>query len=84
MQRLTLPEEIISRVMDGVASTFHACGVHGCDKKSLGLRCVSCRRFVCHRHGYLTLPSPSAPKPEPVCAHCVIDDNDNLLTTTEG
>lgn len=60
-----------------VAQIFNHCGIHNCDKHSLGFVCSGCSIFVCNRHCYWQVSLSG--KPVPLCAACVVDSHPELF-----
>jgi hypothetical protein len=56
-------------------TAFEPCRLPGCTNLSLGFICSVCSRYVCQKHAYVK----ASPKPEMLCASCVIDEHPELL-----
>jgi hypothetical protein len=61
-------------VKDRLRTAFEPCRILSCTKLSLGFVCSRCSRYVCQNHAYVK----AAPKPETLCASCVVDEHPEL------
>jgi hypothetical protein len=60
-------------------TVFEPCRLPGCQKLSLGFICARCSRYVCQHHAYVK----ASPKPETICASCVVDEHPELWEEEE-
>lgn len=64
----------------GMKKVFERCRIPGCHAHSVGLVCMTCARFVCQHHVYITAALP----PRPICASCVVENHPELFEPTQG
>lgn len=61
-------------VASRLRTAFEPCRIPSCHKLSLGFVCSRCSRYVCQHHAYVK----ASPKPETLCASCVVDEHPEL------